>query len=112
MASKTLGRVACPISCGHNAAQVKIKTDKGEKAAYPYVHCAGCGVQLHTRSEDQAAHLLGLTRAENGAPALLAAPPAAERPAEVLAPAAKQETPPAPAKSPAGLFDGLFGARA
>lgn len=108
MASKTLGRVACPISCGHTAAQVKIKTDKGEKTAYPYVHCAACGVQLHTRSEDQARALLAVTRPEKGAQDAPAAPPAAEPVADVPAAAPKLETPPAPVKR-AGLFDGLFG---
>lgn len=113
MASKTLGRVSCPISCGHTAAQVKIKTDKGEdKTAYPYVHCASCGVQLHTRSEDQARALLAMTRPEKGvqsAPAAPQAPDAVEvTPAATPAP----ETPPAPAKRAAGLFDGLFGAPA
>lgn len=111
MASKTLGRVACPIGCGHAAAQVKIKTDKGEKPAHPYVHCAGCGVQLHTRSEEQARHLLAMTRPEKGAPAAPAAPPqpASEPPAPVSPPPDK--TPHAPVKR-AGLFDGLFGAPA
>lgn len=112
MASKTLGRVSCPISCGHTAAQVKIKTDKGEKTAYPYVHCAACGVQLHTRSEDQARALLAMTRPEKGVQDAPAPAPAVERPAEAPAPAPVAETPPAPAKRAAGLFDGLFGAPA
>ncbi|MBV6324370.1 hypothetical protein [Duganella violaceipulchra] len=112
MASKTLGRVSCPISCGHTAAQVKIKTDKGEKTAYPYVHCAACGVQLHTRSEDQARALLAITRPEKGAQDAPAAPPAPERPADVPAAPQAPEAPPAPAKRAAGLFDGLFGATA
>jgi hypothetical protein len=108
MASKTLGRVACPIACGHTAAFVKLKTDKeGGKAAYPYVHCAGCGVQMHTRSEAQARHLLAITRAEKGAePALDApgGPPGHERPPV-------DANPPPPVKKPAmGLFDGgIFG---
>ena len=111
MASKTLGRVACPISCGHTAAQVKIKTDKGEKPAYPYVHCAGCGCQLHTRSDDQANALLAMTRPEKGAQAAPAAPPAAEQAPPVPAAAPEEKTPQAPVKR-AGLFDGLFGAPA
>jgi hypothetical protein len=107
MASKTLGRVTCPVGCSHTAAQVKIKTDKGEKTAYPYVHCAGCGVQLHTRSEEQARHLLAMTRPEKGAADVPAAPPAPEPAPDVPAPNKQPETPPAPVKR-AGLFDGLF----
>lgn len=104
MASVTLGRVACPVSCGHTAAQVKLKTDKGEKTAYPYVHCAGCGVQLHTRSTTQAEHLLAITRKE-GAPAAAVAPPSDERGAVDTNP------PPAP-KKPAGWLLGGFGGAA
>jgi len=103
MASKTLGRIACPINCGHTAAQVKLKTDKGEgKTAHPYVHCAGCGVQLHTRSQEQAEHVLRNTRPEKGA----SAPPAPDTPAP-------QENPPEPTKNAGGgLFGGLFGGAA
>lgn len=98
MASKTLGRITCPIGCGHTAAQVKLKTDKGEgKTAHPYVHCAGCGVQLHTRSQEQAEHLMRNARPEKGA----APAPAVEVPPT-------DENPPAPPKNaPGGLF-GLF----
>lgn len=98
MASKTLGRITCPIGCGHTAAQVKLKTDKGaDKTAYPYVHCAGCGVQLHTRNEEQAGHLLRTTRPEKGAEA-----------APAPAPTPDDENPPAPPKpASSGLF-GLF----
>lgn len=103
MASNTLGRVACPIGCGHTAAQVKLKTDKeAGKTAYPYVHCAGCGVQLHTRSADQAKHLLAITRPEKGAQDVPAAPPKPEREPEAT-PA------PVPAKTAPALFGGLFG---
>jgi hypothetical protein len=104
MASKTLGRVACPIGCGHQAAQVKLKTDKGEKTAYPYVHCAGCGMQLHTRNQDQAEHLLKITRPEKGvdAPETPPAPPKADE--ATPAPVAPQARPAAPP----GLFGGLF----
>lgn len=99
MASKTLGRVACPIGCGHTAAQVKLKTDKGaDKTAYPYVHCAGCGVQLHTRSEDQAKHLLAVTRAEKGA----------EGPPSVPKPSDDPEAQPEPKKAPTGFLSGFL----
>lgn len=108
MASKNLGRTACPIQCGHTAAFVKIKTDKAEgKAAYPYVHCAGCGTQLHTRSEEQARHLLAITRAEKGAEPAQAAqkqPPSDERAPGSTPP------PPAPKKPAGGIFaGGIFG---
>lgn len=107
MASKTLGRIACPIHCGFESAHVKIKTDKGEgKAAFPYVHCPSCGVQLHTKSEEQAQHLLRHTRAEKLAPAPDAEPKQA--PAEIVpAPTTTPAPAPAPAAKPAGLF-GLF----
>lgn len=109
MASKLLGRVACPVGCGHEAAFVKIKTDKeGGREAFPYVHCPACGVQLHTRSDDQARHLLAMTRPEkvgDGAEPPTA-PPAARQAARAPDPA--QVPPKAPA-SAGGLFGGLFG---
>lgn len=100
MASNTLGRVVCPIGCGHQAAQVKLKTDKTDgKVAYPYIHCAGCGIQLHTRSKEQAAHLLKSTRLET---ALAGAP--------VPLPDVPESTKmPMPAPKPGGFFDGIFG---
>lgn len=111
MASKTLGRVACPIGCEHTAAQVKLKTDKeAGKTAYPYVHCAGCGIQLHTRNQEQAEHLLKMTRPEK----VIEAPPApatwevqegAATPAPVVPAALVPVKPPTP---PGGLFGGLF----
>jgi hypothetical protein len=103
MASKTLGRITCPIGCGHTAAQVKLKTDKEEgKAAYPYVHCAGCGIQLHTRNEEQANHLLRSTRPEK---AQEAPKPAPVTPIE----ADDTDTPAPPAKPAGALFGGIFG---
>jgi hypothetical protein len=107
MASITLGRVNCPIGCGHTAAQVKIKTDKGEgKTAFPYIHCAGCGIQVHTRGDEQARHLAKMTRPEKGAapqpaPGAPAAPPAAERtPGDTSAP-------PEAKKAPGGFLSGF-----
>jgi hypothetical protein len=109
MASKLLGRVACPVGCGHAAAFVKIKTDKeGGREAFPYVHCPACGVQLHTRSDEQARHLLTMTRPEqtgDGAEPPTA-PPAARQAARAPDPV------PLPQKAPAsagGLFGGIFG---
>jgi hypothetical protein len=64
MTSKILGRTTCPIRCGHEAAHVKIKTDKASGTAFPYVHCRACGWQGHTKNEEQAGHLLAITRPE------------------------------------------------
>jgi hypothetical protein len=104
MASITLGRVVCPIGCGHQAAQVKLKTDKGEKTAYPYVHCAGCGIQLHTRNDEQGKYLLKGARPEKGA---------APEPIKTALEAPKEpeatHVPPEHKKAPGGLFGGLFG---
>lgn len=109
MASKTLGRVACPIGCGHTAAQVKLKTDKGEdKTAFPYVHCASCGIQLHTRNADQARHLLAMTRPEKGAEA----PEPTPAPAKAPDPTPTPKPTPAPPVGAPGLFGGLFGGAA
>lgn len=63
MVSKVLGRTPCPIGCGHTAAHVKLKTDK-PTAAYPYVHCRGCGIQINCRNDEQAGYLLAITRPE------------------------------------------------
>jgi hypothetical protein len=104
MASITLGRVVCPIGCGHHAAQVKLKTDKGEKTAYPYVHCAGCGIQLHTRNKEQGEHLLKGARPEK-----TAAPEPIKTPVAAPEPIPATHVPPDPKKSPGGLFGGLFG---
>lgn len=98
MASKTLGRIACPIKCGFEAAHVKLKTDKGEgKTAYPYVHCPSCGFQAHTKDDEQAGFLLAMTRPEKiDAPApitpesgTLKPEPELPVPAEVAPPVAK-----------------------
>lgn len=65
MASKLLGRCACPL-CADDKAHVKLKTDKAEgQTAYPYIHCRECGLQVHTKNRHQAELLLGKTRPEN-----------------------------------------------
>lgn len=64
MASEILGRTECPIKCGHTAAHVKRKTDKQTGTAYPYIHCRGCGCQLHIKNAEQAGYLAQLTRPE------------------------------------------------
>lgn len=105
MASMTLGRVACPIGCGHNAAQVKIKTDKASGTAHPYVHCAGCGLQLHTRNEEQAGHLRKMMRPEKGAEA----PPAGQEAAPgVERPPVDVSVPPAQKKASGALLAGFL----
>jgi hypothetical protein len=105
MASITLGRIACPVGCGHEAAQVKLKTDKeAGKTAFPYVHCAGCGIQLHTKNEEQAALLLKITRKEKVIDLPAAPEGGAKAPPVVAAPEVTPK-PPAPA---GGLFGGLF----
>ena len=63
MASKILGRTECPLKCGNSPAYVKLKTDKAT-TAYPYMHCRGCGCQIHTKNEEQAEFLLAITRPE------------------------------------------------
>jgi hypothetical protein len=94
MASEILGRTPCPIKCGHDAAHVKRKTDKSTGRAYAYVHCRGCGCQLHAKNEEQENALLAITRKEAldipAAPA--PAPAATPKPAPIPAP-----TPAAPA---------------
>jgi hypothetical protein len=110
MASTTLGRVNCPIGCGHTAAQVKLKTDKGEdKTAYPYIHCAGCGIQMHTRNGAQARHLAAITRPEKVAEVL--PPPAIEAPSVERATGEVNPQPTAK-KPPSGFLTGfLMGAQ-
>ncbi|WP_079214975.1 hypothetical protein [Herbaspirillum robiniae] len=104
MASKVLGRTACPL-CAYDAAHVKLKTDKAEgQAAFPYVHCRDCGTQLHTKNEHQAELLLKKTRAEKlDVPA--AAP--AGQPIE-LAPADPAPAAVPPAAAGRKMFGGLF----
>lgn len=82
MASTILGRTDCPIGCADPIAHVKIKTDKATEA-FPYIHCRGCGCQLHTKNQEQAAYLLAKTApAKLDGPAPVAvAPPAAPPPA-------------------------------
>ncbi|MFZ6639214.1 hypothetical protein ACO0LL_05690 [Undibacterium sp. TC4M20W] len=83
MASDILGRTSCPLNCGHDAAHVKIKNDKATGQAYPYVHCRGCGCQLHTKNDEQARHLLKITRKEKlDLPAPEIAQPVNEQPAQ------------------------------
>lgn len=105
MASSILGRTGCPIKCGHDAAHVKLKTDKAT-TAFPYVHCRGCGCQLHTKNEEQAKALLAITRAE----VLDAEQPAADP----VAPATPTPAPtptPTPSPTPRRASGFLFGGK-
>lgn len=99
MASMTLGRVACPIKCGHLAAHVKLKTDKGEKAAHPYIHCPDCGVQVHARNQSQGDKIRAMMRPEK-----MDTPPEEpkplEKPQEAPKPVLAVKMPPAPQKPP------------
>lgn len=106
MASKLIGRTACP-ECGFAAAHVK----ESEKCLYRY--CPECGSQYNTRGERQRGLLMAKTRAVDApaptgsatarseAPAPTATPtPTPVKPAE-QAPTAKP-TPAGPKRS--GLF--------
>lgn len=107
MASKVLGRTSCPVQCGHDAAHVKLKTDKVSGTAYPYIHCRNCGTQLHTKNDEQASYLLKITRPEKiDAPSPETAPPVNEQPAQAASVPEKVET---AQKTPAWLLQ--FGGR-
>lgn len=110
MASKIIGRTCCPFQCGHDAAHVKIKTDKepGKAAALPYVYCPGCGMMAHARTERQAHALAAISRPEKGneSPVPVQTPTPTGNPPPVVEPVA--EPVPVPAPKPAGLFDLLW----
>jgi hypothetical protein len=108
MASKLLGRAVCPLKCGHEAAHVKIKTDKGEgKEAYPYVYCPACGFMGHTKNHQQAAALAALTRPEKtDSPVGVRTP--TEDPGPVVESDPVAEPVPAPVPAPK-VADGIFG---
>ncbi len=100
MASKLLGRTVCPI-CDDATAHVKIKTDKeAGKEAFPYIHCRECDIQVHTRKQSQAAHLLRKTRPEKTDTTAPESAPAEQPGAPVHQPA-----PVAPAKT-GGMLSG------
>lgn len=115
MASKMLGRTPCLLKCGHEAAHVKIKTDKEPgKAAFPYVYCPGCGSMCHTKTDEQAAALARLTRAEktDPAPVPVHVPTPTRNPAPVDVPEPKPTVTPPPAPKPHGGLFSLFGGAA
>lgn len=97
MASEILGRTECPIRCGHMAAHVKRKTDKQSGKAYPYVHCRGCGCQMHIKNEEQEAYLSAITRPEKLA---LPQPPAQEENAPQMPEIKPEQLKQAPAPTP------------
>lgn len=116
MASQIIGRTCCPFKCGHDAAHVKIKTDKEPgKTAYPYVYCPGCGMMAHARNERQGLALAAISRPEAGAAGPVHAPtptptgilPPVPDPVPNPAPTPEPTAPPTP-KPPAGLFDSLW----
>jgi hypothetical protein len=82
MASKLLGRMACP-ECAFAHAHIKIKTDKED--ARPYRHCPECGSQYYARNQHQADLLM----------ARIAAPTDTQTPTQT-APKTQTPTPPAP----------------
>lgn len=92
MASKLIGRTACP-ECGFGAAHVK----QSEKCVYRY--CPECASQHHARTERQRADLLAKTRMVD-APASTPTPTPREPAAAVdVAPAG--DAPPTP-REPSG----------
>ncbi len=102
MASKILGRTVCPIRCGHDAAHVKIKTDKeAGKTAYPYVYCPACTYMGHTKTEAQAKALAAITRPEKIDASHVGTPTGEANPTPTDTPAPKPS-------APLGIF-GLFG---
>lgn len=81
MASKLIGRTACP-ECGFASAHVK----QSEKCVYRY--CPECAAQHHARTERQRADLLAKTRLVDAAPTPTEPPepPTAAAPAVAAAP--------------------------
>lgn len=105
MASKIIGRCSCLLKCGHEAAHVKLKTDKAAGAtAWPYMYCPGCGVMVHTKNREQAAHLAALTRPEKTeeSPVPVPIPTPTGNPAPVAVP--EPIPTPVPPKVETGLF--------
>lgn len=111
MASKLIGRTACP-ECAFPSAHVKIKEDK--ENAHPYRHCPECGAQYFPRNKQQAAQLLEKVRPEaNTPPAKKPDEGEPGRPGQgpaTPAPAAVKQPTPAPAPAPArkGFLAGVF----
>lgn len=82
MASKLIGRTACP-ECGFASAHVK----QSEKCLYRY--CPECASQHHARTERQRADLMGKTR-------MVEAPAPSPTSTEAAAPAVAPVVPPTP----------------
>lgn len=113
MASKLIGRTACP-ECAFPTAHVKIKEDK--ENAHPYRHCPDCGAQYFPRNKTQAAQLLEKVRPESNTPPPKPTPgepgapgqgPAAPAPAVVTKPT-PAPAPAAPASARKGFLAGVF----
>lgn len=87
MASKLIGRAACP-ECGFGAAHVK----ESEKCLYRY--CPECGSQHHARSDRQRADLMAKTRPEGTpTPTPKQEPQQAAKPEPVAVPTPSEPTP-------------------
>lgn len=110
MASKLIGRAACP-ECGFAAAHVK----ESEKCLYRY--CPECGSQHHARSERQRKDLMAKTRPEGSSTPTPSPTPepvkAAPTPSEPTPTQEPEATPtPTPTPTPAKPTGrGLFGIR-
>jgi Zn-finger nucleic acid-binding protein len=100
MASKLIGRTACP-ECGFGAAHVK----ESERCVYRY--CPECGSQYNTRGERQRALLLEKTR---GTPTATPTATAGSDTAPTAAPAAgKPAATTTTQQAPANRRSALFG---
>lgn len=98
MASKMLGRCACP-ECGFQSAHVKIT--EGKETAKAYRYCPECGAQYFPRSNRQEKDLLDKTRKESqDAPKVQSAPEVSPEP---------EKAPMPPEKQPEQQFKIVFG---
>lgn len=98
MASKMIGRAACP-ECGFSSAHVK----ESEKCLYRY--CPECGSQHYAKSERQRSDLMAKTRTPDATPSGSATPAPTATPSPAVEPASDTPTPPpAPAPKRRGLF--------
>lgn len=100
MASKMLGRCACP-ECGFNSAHVKITEEKETARAYRY--CPECGAQYFPRSNRQEKDLLDKTRKE--------APEAIKTKIEPEVSPEPEKPPVVPENKPEKAFRIVFGAK-
>lgn len=100
MASKMLGRCACP-ECAFQSAHVKITENKESARAYRY--CPECGAQYFPRSNRQEKDLLDKTRKE--------AQDSSKVPSEPEVSPEPEKTPISPEIKPEKQFRMIFGAK-